>query len=62
LAFGKKFGMKNKFTEAQIVFALRQAESGPRVPEVCRKTGISEQMFYRKKRPRQLIFATSELS
>jgi len=41
--------MKKKFTEAQIAFALRQAESGPRVPEVCRKTGISEQMFYRKK-------------
>jgi hypothetical protein len=27
-AFGKEFEMKRKFTEARIVFALRQAESG----------------------------------
>ena len=33
---------KSKFTESQIVFALRQAETGVTVAEVCRKMGISE--------------------
>lgn len=33
---------RTKFTEAQIVFALRQAENGTKVEEVCRKLGISE--------------------
>ena len=28
---------KSKFTEAQIVFALRQADNGVKVEEVCRK-------------------------
>ena len=33
-------------TEEQILQALRQAEGGERVAEVCRKMGISEQTFY----------------
>jgi putative transposase len=41
---------KSKFTEKQIVFALRQAESGTRVSEVCRKMGIAEQTFFRWKK------------
>jgi len=41
---------KSKFTEEQIAFALRQAESGTRVIEVCRKMGISEQTFFRWKK------------
>jgi putative transposase len=36
----------SKFTEAQIVFALRQSDSGVKVEEVCRKMGISEATFY----------------
>jgi putative transposase len=40
----------SKYTEEQIAFALRQAETGVRVPEVCRKMGISEQTFYRWKK------------
>jgi putative transposase len=40
----------SKFTEEQIAFALRQAETGTRVAEVCRKMGISEMTFYRWKR------------
>jgi putative transposase len=36
----------SKFTEAQIAFALRQTETGTRVPEVCRKMEISEQTSY----------------
>jgi putative transposase len=41
---------KSKFTEEQIAYALRQAETGTRVAEVCRKMGISEMTFYRWKR------------
>ena len=41
---------KSKFTEAQIVFVLRQAETGTKVAEVCRKMGISEATFYNWKK------------
>jgi putative transposase len=41
---------KSKFTEQQIVFALKQAETGVPVAEVCRKLGISEATFYNWKR------------
>lgn len=41
---------KSKFTEQQIAFALRQAETGTKVKEVIRKLGITEQTFYRWKR------------
>ncbi|BBH14696.1 transposase [Chromobacterium haemolyticum] len=41
---------KSKFTEEQIAFALRQAESGTTVAEVCRKMGISEATFYNWKK------------
>lgn len=37
---------KSRFTEEQIVFALRQAELGTSVPEVCRKLCISDVTFY----------------
>jgi putative transposase len=36
---------KSKFTEEQIAFAIKQAELGTRVEEVCRKMGISEATF-----------------
>lgn len=43
--------MKQKrFTEAQIAFALRQAESGTPVTEVIRRMGISEATLYRWKK------------
>lgn len=41
---------KTKFTEAQIVFAIKQSETGTAVKEVCRKMGISEAAFYSWKR------------
>lgn len=41
---------KGRFTEEQIAFALRQAETGTPVAEVIRKMGISEQTFYRWKK------------
>jgi putative transposase len=37
---------RSKFTDQQIAFALRQAEEGAPVAEVCRKMGISEATFY----------------
>jgi putative transposase len=36
----------SKFTDEQIAFALRQAETGTKVAEVCRKMGISDASFY----------------
>jgi DNA invertase Pin-like site-specific DNA recombinase len=41
---------KSRFTEEQIAFALKQAETGTRVAEVCRKMGISEATFYNWKK------------
>ncbi len=41
---------KSTVTEEQIAYAVRQAESGTPVPEVCRKLGISEQTCSRWKR------------
>jgi putative transposase len=41
---------KSRFTEGQIIQALRQAEAGTPVVEICRKMGISENTFYRWKR------------
>ena len=34
---------KSKFTEQQIAFALRQAETGTKVKEVIRQLGVTEQ-------------------
>ena len=41
---------KSRFTEAQIVFALRQADSGTPIAEMIRKMEISEVTFYRWKK------------
>jgi putative transposase len=41
---------KKTFSEEQIVAALRQAEGGTPVVEVCRRIGVTEQTFYRWKR------------
>lgn len=41
---------KSKFTDEQIAFALKQAEVGGKVTEVCRKMGISEATFYNWKK------------
>jgi putative transposase len=39
-----------KFTDEQIAFALKQAETVTNVAEVCRKMGISEATFYNWKK------------
>jgi putative transposase len=41
---------KTRFTEQQIAFALKQAETGTAVAEVVRKLGISEATFYNWKK------------
>lgn len=41
---------KSKFTEDQIVFALKQAESGIMIEEICRKMGVSVATFYHWKK------------
>ncbi len=41
---------KSRFTEAQIVAALRQAEGGTPVGEICRRLEITETTFYRWKK------------
>jgi putative transposase len=41
---------KTKFTESEIVFALKQADTGVAVAEVWRKMGISGATFYNWKK------------
>jgi putative transposase len=41
---------RKRFTEEQIAMALRQAEAGTPVAEICRSLQITEQSFYRWKR------------
>ena len=40
----------SRYTAEQVAFALRQAEEGTPVGEICRKMGIAEQTFYRWKK------------
>lgn len=41
---------RSKFTEQQIAYALKQAELGTPVEEICRKMGISDATFYNWKK------------
>lgn len=38
--------MKQRFTEAQIVAAIKKQESGMAVKDICRELGISDATFY----------------
>ena len=38
--------MKRKFTESQIVAAIKKQENGIAVKEICRELGISDATFY----------------
>ena len=42
--------MKKRFTEQQIAYALKQAETGTAIHEIIRKMGISEATFYNWKK------------
>jgi putative transposase len=37
---------KSRFTEEQVIYVLRLAESGTPMSDVCRQMGISEATFY----------------
>lgn len=41
---------RKRYTDEQVAFALRQAESGTAVEEICRKMAVSEATFYRWKK------------
>ena len=41
---------KSRYTEEQIAYALRQAETGTKVSDVCRKMGVAEGTFYNWKK------------
>ncbi|MCE3228308.1 MAG: transposase, partial [Bacteroidetes bacterium] len=41
---------KSKFTEAQIVHALKEYEAGKSVPDICRELGVNKQTFYNWKK------------
>lgn len=38
---------KSRFTDSQIMTILKEAESGVRVPDLCRKHGMSDATFYK---------------
>jgi putative transposase len=46
----KKAMKKSKFTEQQITWALKQADMGTPILEVCRKLGIAKATFFNWKR------------
>lgn len=37
---------RSRYTDEQVAYALRQAETGTAVSDVCRQLGISEATFY----------------
>lgn len=37
---------KSRFSEEQVAYALREADSGTAVADVCRQLGVSEATFY----------------
>jgi len=40
---------KSRYTEEQIILALKEHEAGRTTAQICRKLGVSEQTFYRWK-------------
>lgn len=40
---------KSKYTEEQIIGAIKQHEAGTKTQDICRKLGISDQTFYKWK-------------
>lgn len=51
LKIGRRGRMRmSKHTGEQIAFALRQAQTGTRVEQICRKSGVSQATFYNWKK------------
>jgi putative transposase len=46
LRTGERTMKRSRFSDEQIGYALRQAEAGTAVADVCRQLGISEATFY----------------
>jgi transposase-like protein len=46
---------KSKFSEEQIAMALRQAEAGTPVEEICRKLGVSSGTSFRWKKGKRSV-------
>ena len=40
---------KSRFTEEQIIKALKRQEAGEKVQDICRELGVSQQAFYKWK-------------
>ncbi len=40
---------RSRFTEEQIIAVLREQEAGAKTTDVCRKHGVSEATFYKRK-------------
>jgi putative transposase len=40
---------KSRFSEEQIIHALKEHEAGTKTADICRRLGISDQTFYRWK-------------
>jgi len=40
-------GRKSKFTDAQIIRAVREVDAGAKAADVCRRLGVTEKTFYR---------------
>jgi putative transposase len=52
---------RSRFSEEQVVYAIRQAESGTPVGDLCRQLGVSDATFYAWKK-QYAHLGVSELS
>ncbi len=43
---GKTRDEKTRFTENQVMYALKQVEEGEPVADTCQQLGVSPEMFY----------------
>ena len=41
---------RKRWTEEQIIFAVKQSEAGTKAADICRELGVSQETFYTWKR------------